>query len=134
MERGECWIALRQRKWATISRALHGRARQAVAPTKRNATAAEISNLKFQILRNGNSERRLRSFWIRNGGVDIVDIREADGARRMPHRVTPVQIAHIFGGRYTGGQGDCFAIAETIDPSPRRGEIQMPRSMSTERT
>jgi hypothetical protein len=62
-------------------------------------------------------------FQISDGFVDIVGIYVADGTRTTPDRVTPTQIGHILGGRYSGGRGK---------PSPLRERIQTPRSMSTE--
>jgi hypothetical protein len=53
----------------------------------------------------------------------IVRIFDGDGTRTRPDRATPMQIAHIFRTRYSGGRGK---------PSPLRGKIQMPRSMSTQ--
>jgi hypothetical protein len=72
--------------------------------------------------------RRIRIIF---GLIDSVGVYGADGTRRVVDRVTPAQVGHIFRGRYSGGRGDCFAIAGTIDPSPLRGKIQMPHRMST---
>ena len=47
----------------------------------------------------------------------------------MPDRVTRELVGHIFAGVTRAGGVDCFAIAETIAPSPLRREIQMPQSM-----
>jgi hypothetical protein len=49
--------------------------------------------------------------------------------RRKTDRVTSAGVGHIFRGRYTGGRVDFFAIAETIDASPVRGEMQRRREV-----